>query len=73
MNTTRFAWVKKMVPPSVSSTDLALRMKRTTPSSSSKALIVRLIADWEMCKFRAALLKLFDQLLQRSISNDENP
>ena len=33
-----------MVPPSVSSTDLALRMKRTTPSSSSKALIVRLIA-----------------------------
>ena len=59
INTTRLACVKKMVPPSVSSTDLALRMKRTTPSSSSKALIVRLIADCEMCKFLAALLKLF--------------
>lgn len=73
MKTTRFAWDKKMVPASVSSTALALRMKRTTPSSSSKALMVRLMADCEICNVLAALLNDFCLLLRRNTSDDENP
>ena len=45
IKTTRLACVRKIAPASVSSTALALRIKRTTPNSSSNALIVRLMAD----------------------------
>ena len=59
MKTTRLAWERNIVPASVNSTALALRINKTTPNSSSRALIVRLIADWEICSVRAALLKDF--------------